>query len=73
MQGFSKVGSMFLVALFVSSCGDSETASTDIIVNPGESIQAAVDSAPDGGTVRVMPGDYVESHGNSAAVRITRV
>jgi hypothetical protein len=72
MQSLSKVGSLFLVALLAWSCGDSETASTDIIVNPGESIQAAVDAAPDGGTVRVMPGDYVESHNDLAAIRITR-
>jgi len=43
-----------------------------VVVNPGESIQAAVDAAQPGDTVRVMPGDYTETHGNAAAVRITK-
>jgi nitrous oxidase accessory protein NosD len=47
------------------------TAAT-IRVNPGGSIQAAVDAAAPGDTVRVMPGDYTETHGNSIAVRITK-
>ncbi len=41
-------------------------------VNPGQSIQAAVDAASPGDTIRVMPGDYVEPHSNQAAVRITK-
>ena len=43
-----------------------------VVVNPGDSIQAAVDAAQPGDTVRVMPGDYTETHGNAAAVRITK-
>lgn len=43
-----------------------------IVVNPGESIQAAVDAAPAGATIRVNPGDYVETHGAREAVRITK-
>lgn len=42
------------------------------VVNPGESIQAAVDAAKPGDKVIVMPGDYIETHGNSAAVRVTK-
>jgi parallel beta-helix repeat protein len=43
-----------------------------ITIYPGQSIQAAVDAASPGDTVKVMPGDYIEPHGNSAAVRITK-
>jgi hypothetical protein len=42
-------------------------------VNPGDSIQAAVDAAAPGDTVRVMPGDYQTGvPAGSAAVRITK-
>lgn len=43
-------------------------------VNPGDSIQAAVDAAAPGDTVKVMPGDYVgvPAGSVSAAVRITK-
>jgi hypothetical protein len=41
-------------------------------VTPGQSIQAAVDAASPGGTIRVMPGDYIEQHAGTAAVRITK-
>jgi hypothetical protein len=47
------------------------TAAT-IIVNPGDSIQAAVDAAAPGDTVKVKPGDYVGVGAGSAAVRITK-
>lgn len=43
-----------------------------IKVNPGDSIQAAVDAASPGDTIRVNPGDYTEPHTNAAAVRITK-
>lgn len=48
-------------------CGDQP-----ITVNPGQSIQAAVDAAQPGQTVIVKPGEYIETHTNSAAVRITK-
>ena len=41
-------------------------------VNPGDSIQAAVDAAAPGDTVKVMPGDYTEPAATGPAVRITK-
>lgn len=42
------------------------------IVNPGDSIQAAVDGASAGDVIKVYPGEYIEQHGQSAAVLITK-
>ena len=56
---------------FALGCSDSSN-DTVITVQPGESIQAAVDAAPPGGTVVVMPGEYVETHGGQAAVLIEK-
>jgi len=56
---------------FAFGCGNSSNNST-ITVQPGESIQAAVDAAPAGGRVVVEPGEYVETHGGQAAVLITK-
>lgn len=61
----------FFFALAVLWTPTAATAAS-ITVSPGESIQAAVDSAQPGDTVVVLPGDYTETHGNSAAVRITK-
>jgi nitrous oxidase accessory protein NosD len=43
-------------------------------VNPGDSIQAAIDAAAPGDTVKVMPGDYtgVPAGSSAAAIRITK-
>jgi hypothetical protein len=41
-------------------------------VGIGESIQAAVDAAAPGDTIKVLPGDYIEPGGSIAAVRITK-
>ena len=47
-------------------------AAKTFTVNPGGSIQAAVDAASAGDTINVMPGDYVETGPGPAAVRITK-
>jgi parallel beta-helix repeat protein len=38
----------------------SEAKRVNLVVNPGESIQAAVDLAVNGGVIRIMPGHYYE-------------
>jgi hypothetical protein len=53
-------------------CTPTVVRAATITVNPGESIQAAVDAASPGDTVRVMPGNYTETHGADAAVRVTK-
>ncbi len=46
-------------------------AAKSLTVEPGSSIQAAVDAAAAGDTIKVMPGDYTEASG-VAGVRITK-
>lgn len=65
------IGLVLLVAIGCSSDDDSGSSDT-ITVRPGESIQAAVDAAPPGGRVEVMPGEYVETHGGQAAVLVEK-
>ncbi len=50
----------------------SSTAGDTVIVNPGESIQAAVNAAAAGSRVIVKPGTYVETHGGQAAVLVEK-
>lgn len=57
-----------LSALWVPAAARAAT----ITVNPGDSIQAAVDAASPGDTVKVMPGDYTEPALSGPAVRITK-
>jgi parallel beta-helix repeat protein len=68
--------SICAVLLVAFGCGDSDpsptAASSALTVKPGESIQAAVDAAPPGATVTVLPGDYTEPSTGTAAVRITK-
>ncbi len=60
-------------AILASACSDGDGGGDATrTVRPGESIQAAVDAASPGETVKVMPGDYVETHEGRAAVRITK-
>ncbi|HAC79816.1 MAG: right-handed parallel beta-helix repeat-containing protein [Candidatus Binatia bacterium] len=60
------------VLLFSSSCGDSDGGGNTITVNPGESLQEAVDAAPAGSRILVNPGTYVASHNGQAAVLIEK-
>ena len=53
-------------------CVPRPASAGSIKVGPGESIQAAVDAASPGDKIIVMPGDYTETHGNSAAIRVTK-
>ena len=62
-----------VVVLGLAVVGISTPASAATwTVNPGESIQEAVDAAAPGDTVKVMPGDYIGLGTGSASVRITK-
>ena len=56
----------------VVACAPSAAMAAAHIVNPGESIQAAIDGASPGDVIKVMPGDYTETHGNPDAILITK-
>lgn len=66
--------SILALALAASGCSDDDPVygPSARTVRPGESIQAAVDAASPGETIRVLPGDYTETHGGKAAVRVTK-
>src|SRR5688572_10513384 len=53
-------------------CAPATSPAATITVTPGQSIQAAVDAAAPGDTVKVMPGDYTETHGGQAAVMVSK-
>lgn len=59
------------LVLLATGCGGSSDSNT-ITVQPGESIQAAVNAAPAGSRIVVMPGEYVETHGGQAAVLVEK-
>ncbi len=67
-------GAALVVCLALASTPMAATAKS-ITVRPGESIQAAVDKAKPGDTVKVLSGDYYEAHPTApgtAAVLITK-
>src|SRR5436190_18277105 len=60
------------ISTIAAVCGTTVARARSFTVVPGTSIQAAVDAASAGDTIKVMPGDYIEPHDGSAAVRITK-
>jgi hypothetical protein len=65
-------GALLVLGLALAAAPTAATAGS-VIVQAGDSIQAAVDAASPGDTIRVMPGDYTETQpGAVAAVRITK-
>jgi len=62
---------VLILGLAIASTPMAATAKS-ITVRPGESIQAAVDRAAPGDTVKVLSGDYSEPNPGTAAVRITK-
>ena len=65
------VRAVLVLGFAVLSAPPAATAKS-VTVSPGQSIQAAVDAATPGDTITVMPGDYIETHPGTAAVRITK-
>ena len=68
--GRSGIGVFSMLGLAVAWTSTATAAS--FTVTPGQSIQAAVDAASAGDTIKVLPGDYTETHDGTAAVRITK-
>jgi hypothetical protein len=66
-------GTVVILAAGLSVVWAPAAPAATYTVNPGESIQAAVDAAAPGDTVKVLPGDYQTAvPAGSAAVRITK-
>ena len=65
------VYAVLVVGLAAASVPKAATAKS-FTVKPGESIQAAVDAAKAGDTIKVLPGDYTETGPGPAAVRVTK-
>jgi parallel beta-helix repeat protein len=69
----SLILALALLSVAIGCGNDDDSGSSDTItVRPGESIQAAVDAAPPGSRIEVMPGEYVETHGGQAAVLVEK-
>lgn len=65
------IGAVLVLGLAVVSAPTAATAKT-VTVNPGDSIQAAVDAASPNDTIKVMPGDYMETTPGPAAITINK-
>lgn len=65
------VGAVLVLGLAVVSTPPADAAKT-FTVNPGDSIQAAIDAASSGDTINVMPGDYMETTPGPAAITINK-
>lgn len=59
------------LALALALAGGSTAGAKTVVVHSGESIQAAIDAAPAGATIRVEPGTYHEA-GDSRAITVTK-
>jgi len=65
------IGAVLVLGLAVVSAPTAATVKS-VTVNPGDSIQAAIDAASSGDTINVMPGDYMETTPGPAAITITK-
>lgn len=64
MHGIRKLSAVMAAALLgggLTILAASPASAATIVVNPGQSIQAAVDAAPPGSTILVRPGTYFET------------
>src|SRR3989442_14701838 len=59
------------LALALALAGGSTAAAKTVVVHSGKSIQAAIDAAPAGTTIRVEPGTYHET-GDTRAITVTK-
>src|SRR3989442_15029815 len=59
------------LALALTLAGGSTAGARTVVVHSGGSIQAAIDAAPAGTTIRVEPGTYHEA-GDSRAITATK-
>ena len=67
-----RLATLLLAGALTLALGSGPARAAAIIVGPGESIQGAIDTAPPGSTIKVLPGDYVENHGGTYGLRITK-
>lgn len=64
-----RIFALATIVMFSASCGDSDDT---ITVNPGDSIQEAVNAAPAGSRILVNPGTYMAMHGGAASVLVEK-
>lgn len=67
------LGVLIVTLQSLASVHASELPTTIIVVNPGDSIQAAIDSATAGDTIVINPGTYTESLTLNKPVSLTGV